>query len=44
MNTLTLTDAELDYIMRCLMARPYGEVAALIAKLHEQANASKAGS
>lgn len=34
-----LTDEEADYIMRCLMARPFVEVAKLITKLQEQANA-----
>jgi hypothetical protein len=40
--TINLTDQELDYIIRCLTLRPYGEVHQLIPRLVEQANAPPA--
>lgn len=36
-----VTEQEADYILRCLMARPYSEVNTLINKLLGQANEKK---
>jgi hypothetical protein len=36
--SIDLTPQELDYVMRCLMARPYGEVVGLVKKIMEQVN------
>jgi hypothetical protein len=36
-----VTEQEADYILRCLMARPYSEVNSLINKLMGQANEKK---
>lgn len=38
MITWTLTEQEADTIGRALYAMPYGQVAALVAKLQQQAN------
>jgi hypothetical protein len=42
MITWNLTEQEADYILRCLQARPWAEVAALITKLVEQSHAPRA--
>jgi hypothetical protein len=34
----TVTPQEADYIMKLIMARPYGEVSVLVQKLLDQAN------
>jgi hypothetical protein len=36
--TWNITEQEADYIMKLIMARPYGEVAGLVQKLVNQAN------
>jgi hypothetical protein len=41
MNTIKLTDQELDIVMRALIQQPYAAVAALVTNITRQVNDAK---